>query len=334
MAELTIENTRPRASHPRRTLITGVAGFIGSHLAEAALAAGHDVVGVDAFIDSYDRTTKERNLLALRGHPAFQFGEVDLRHDDLLPWLDGVDTVVNEAALAGLPRSWTDVQTYVTCNLLGLARLIEASQTAGVARFVQASTSSVYGARAVGDEDQPTRPISPYGVSKLAAEHLLQAHVHTRDFPAVILRYFSIYGPRQRPDMAYHRFIEACRTGGHIVVYGDGEQSRSNTYVSDCVEGTLRAVDGAQIGEVYNIGGGELLYLNEAIELIAAAVGRRPAISYGPPRPGDQRSTWADTSKARETFGYRPTVGPEEGLRRQAAWQLTIAGLPVEQGVA
>lgn len=334
MRDLTIGAARPGVSRPRRLLITGVAGFIGSHLAEAALASGHEVVGIDAFIDSYDRSIKERNLRRLLSDAAFRFGEVDLRHADLRPWVEGVDTVVNEAALAGLPRSWTDVQTYVSCNLLGLSRLIDASHTAGVRRFVQASTSSVYGLCAVGAEDQPLHPVSPYGVSKLAAEHLLQAHVQTHGFPAVILRYFSIYGPRQRPDMAYNRFIEACRSGGHIEVYGDGEQSRSNTYVSDCVAGTLAAVEGGEIGEVYNIGGGEQLRLNEAIELIADAVGRRPTISYGPPRPGDQRTTWADTSKARETFGYRPTVDPEDGLRRQAAWQLTVAGLPVEQGVA
>jgi UDP-glucuronate 4-epimerase len=334
MGDLTIGAPRIGAPSPRRLLITGVAGFIGSHLAEEALGSGYEVVGIDGFIDSYDRATKERNLRVARSHPSFRFAEVDLRQDDLAPWLEGVDTVVNEAALAGLPRSWTDVQTYVACNVLGLARLIEASRVAGVRRFVQASTSSVYGVRAVGDEYQPLQPISPYGVSKLAAEHLLQAHVHTHDFPAVILRYFSIYGPRQRPDMAYHRFIEACRTGGRIVVYGDGQQSRSNTYVSDCVAGTLAAIEGAETGEVYNIGGGELLRLNEAIELIADAVGRPATIEYGPPRPGDQRSTWADTSKARETFGYRPTVGPAEGLGRQAAWQLTVAGSPVAQGVA
>lgn len=311
-----------RVSDERRILVTGAAGFIGSNLVETALAAGHEVVGIDAFIDSYDRTIKQHNLRVALGHPSFRFGEVDLRHDDLAPWLEGVDTVVNEAALAGLPRSWTDVQTYVGCNVVGLARLIDACQAAGVSRFIQASTSSVYGVNAVGDETQATRPVSPYGVSKLAAEHLLQAYVHTQGFPAVILRYFSIYGPRQRPDMAYHRFIEACRTGDDLVIFGDGRQSRSNTYVQDCVAGTLAAIDAGEVGEVYNIGGGAILELRDAIELIAAAVGRRPLITYGPPRAGDQRHTSADTSKARDELGFEPRVDPVEGLERQVAWHL------------
>jgi nucleoside-diphosphate-sugar epimerase len=312
----------------RRVLVTGAAGFVGSHIVEAALADGHEVVGIDAFIDSYDRSLKERNLTGVLGHPRFRFGEVDLRYDDLAPWVDGVDAVINEAALAGLPRSWTDVETYVTCNLLGLARLIDACQAAGTARFVQASTSSVYGLEAVGDEEQPTRPVSPYGVSKLAAEHLLMAHVHATGFPATILRYFSIYGPRQRPDMAYHRFIEACRRDGRIVVYGDGRQARSNTYVSDVVAGTLAAVDAGKVGEVYNIGGGQLLELHRAIDLIADAVGVRPLVTHVSARRGDQRCTWADTSKAYDDLGFQPRIGPAEGLRRQVAWHREVLPAP------
>jgi UDP-glucuronate 4-epimerase len=311
--------------HPRRrVLVTGVAGFVGSNLAEALIARGHEVVGVDAFTDSYARWHKERNLLALRGSPRFRFHEADLRTAPLDPLLEGVDTVFNEAAFPGLPRSWSEVDDYVGCNLLAVARLIDASRRQQVRRFVQASTSSVYGESAVGDEEQPTRPVSPYGMSKLAAESLLLAHVHAHGFPAVILRYFSIYGPRQRPDMAYHIFVEALRAGVPITVFGDGHQSRSNTFVSDCVDGTIAAAGSGHIGEIYNLGGGVALELGDAIELIASTLGVTPDIAYAAPRAGDQRTTMADTSKARDHFGYRPKVEPAAGLASQVRWHVDV----------
>lgn len=310
-------------------MVTGVGGFIGSHVAEALLAAGHDVVGVDAFVGFYPRSLKERHLAGLQRSPRFVLHEVDLRHDDLRPVLDGADVVVNEAALAGLPTSWADVGAYMGCNVTGLSRLIEAARDTGVSRFVHASTSSVYGSDAVGDETQPLRPISPYGVSKLAAEHLLLAHVRVHDFPATIVRYFSIYGPRQRPDMAYHIFIEAMRAGRSITVFGDGLQSRSNTFVADCVRGTLAAIDGAAVGDVYNIGGGVALQLRDAIDIIGEELGVTPRIVHGPPRPGDQRTTFADCTKAGETFGYTPTVDPRDGLRAQIQWHLETLDAPL-----
>lgn len=314
---------------PRTVLVTGAAGFIGSHLCEALLDEGHEVRGLDGFVDSYDRSWKEANLRALRDRRRFSFVERDLRTDRLDDVVAGVDVVINEAAFAGLPRSWTEVDTYVACNVLALERLVTASLAAGVARFVQASTSSVYGARAVGAEDQPTVPISPYGISKLAAEHLLLAHVTAHGLPATIVRYFSIYGPRQRPDMAYHRFIEALRAGRPITVFGDGLQSRSNTYVGDAVAGTIGAMEHGEVGAVYNIGGGELLTLNEAIAIIAETLGVAPRIRRAAPRAGDQRTTWADTGLARRTFGYAPTVGPAEGLARQIEWHRRLPP-PVE----
>jgi UDP-glucuronate 4-epimerase len=310
---------------PRRVLVTGAAGFVGSNLAEALVARGHEVIGIDAFTDSYARWHKERNLLALRSSPAFRFHELDLRTAALDPLLDGVDTVFNEAAFPGLPRSWTELDDYVGCNLLAVSRLIDACQRQGVQRFVQASTSSVYGEYALGDEDQPTRPVSPYGMSKLAAESLLLAHVHAHGFPAVILRYFSIYGPRQRPDMAYHIFIEALRAGRPVTIFGDGHQSRSNTFVSDCVDGTLAAAEGGEVGEIYNLGGGVSLELGEAVDIIAATLGGSPSVTYAPPRAGDQRTTWADTSKARAAFGYVPKVDPIEGLAAQVHWHVQAA---------
>lgn len=313
-------------------VVTGVAGFIGSHLAEALLARGEQVTGLDALTDSYPRAYKERNLRALVGHPRFRFHELDLRHEGLQEVVRDADVVVNQAALPGLPRSWNDLRAYIDCNLLGLGRLLEASRHAGVSRFVQASTSSVYGIEAMGDETAPTQPVSPYGVTKLAAEQLLLAHVRTHDFPAVILRYFSIYGPRQRPDMAYHIFTEALREGRPVTVYGDGAQSRSNTYVADCVDGTLLAIEGATPGEIYNIGGGTSLELHEAIDLIAQELGVVPRLVHRPPRPGDQRRTLADTAKAAEAFGYQPRTDPPEGLRSQVRWHL--AELPVPSAVS
>ena len=308
-----------------RVLVTGVGGFIGSHVAEALLRRGVEVVGLDGFVDSYPRADKERNLRGLTAQPGFRFVEADLRDAPLDDVVADVDAVVNEAAFAGLPRSWSDVPSYVGCNLLGLARLIDACQRAGVQRFVQASTSSVYGREAVGDETTPTRPTSPYGVSKLAAEHLLLAHVAERGFPAVILRYFSIYGPRQRPDMAYRIFTEQLMTGVPITVFGDGHQSRSNTYVEDCVAGTLLALEAGTPGEVYNIGGGVEIELLEAIGLIAELLDRRPRIQHRPARPGDQRRTCADTTKAHDQLGYRAAVEPRAGLQAQVLWNLETA---------
>jgi nucleoside-diphosphate-sugar epimerase len=235
--------------------------------------------------------------------------------------VDGIDVIVHEAAMAGLPRSWTDFRTYMDCNLLATQRLLEAARAAHVPRFVHISTSSVYGLDAVGDETRPTRPISPYGVTKLAAEHLVVAFAESFGFPATILRYFSIFGPRQRPDMAYHIFTEALLDGRPITVFGDGEQTRTNTYVTDAVAGTIAAIEGARVGEAYNIGGGEPITVNAAIKTLADTLGVEARVVHGEPRLGDQRHTSADTSKAREAFGYRPTVGPEDGLRSQARWQ-------------
>lgn len=308
-----------------RIVVTGAAGFIGSHLCEQLLALGHDVLGIDAFIDYYPRRIKELNLAPVAAHPQFRFVEADLRTDPLDGLMEGVDAVVNQAAMAGLMRSWRDLEAYSSCNILGLQRLVEACQRAGVRRFVQASTSSVYGRDAVGDETQPTRPVSPYGITKLAAEHLLAAHAAAFDFPAIVLRYFSVYGPRQRPDMAYHIFIDAVMHGRPITVYGDGRQSRSNTYISDCVAGTIAALERARIGDVYNLGGGEEITLLRAIQLIAEAVGATPQIRHEAARPGDQMRTWADTAKAREAFGYRPSVAATEGMRAQVSWQAAQA---------
>ncbi|CAN5487913.1 N/A [soil metagenome] len=311
-----------------RVLITGAAGFVGSHLCEALLAGGHDVVGLDGFVASCARPLKEGNLAGAWSHPRFRFCERDLAADPLEGCLDGIDVVVHLAAMAGLPRSWKEYQLYVDCNVIATQRLLEGCRNASLAKLVHISTSSVYGLDAVGDETCPTRPVSPYGVTKLAAERLVLAYVANHGVPATILRLFSIYGPRQRPDMAYNIFIDALRNGRPLTVFGDGLQSRSNTFISDCVRGTIQAIHGAEVGEIYNIGGREPIILNQAIEWISECLGVSPVVVNAPGRPGDQRHTLADTAKARASFGYRPRVPPRLGLRLQTAWQLGATGRP------
>ena len=308
------------ATSPARVVVTGAAGFIGSHVCDALLAAGNEVVGVDCFTDYYSRADKEANLLEARNQPAFTFVEADLRTDDLRPILAGADAVINEAATPGLVLSWADFDRYQSCNLSAVKRLVDACIAEGVGHLVHASTSSVYGAEATGSEDAATRPISPYGVTKLAAEHLLRAHSETFGLPLTILRYFSIYGPRQRPDMAYRVFCEHLLADEAIVIYGDGEQTRSNTYVSDCVAATLLALRRPPDGSVFNIGGGEEVRLLDAVHLLGEALGVTPRVVFEPARRGDQRRTVADTTLARSELGWVPQVSAREGLASEVAW--------------
>ena len=307
-----------------RVVVTGAAGFVGSHLSEALLGSGHQVVGIDCFTDYYDRADKEDNLLVARAHPGFTFVEADLRTDALEAILDGADVVVNEAATPGLVLSWDDFERYQSTNLSAVKRLIDATVAVGVGHFVQASTSSVYGVDATGSEDALTLPVSPYGVTKLAAEHLLRAYRASYGLPLTILRYFSIYGPRQRPDMAYRIFCERLLRGEPLIVYGDGGQSRSNTYVTDCVAGTLAALDGPADGSIFNLGGGREIKLTEAIAVIADRLGVEPVIEHREARRGDQRRTVADITRAREVLGWEPEVDPEEGLAAQVDWVRTV----------
>jgi len=304
-----------------KCLVTGAAGFIGSQLCDYLLRANHTVVGLDAFIPYYPRAVKEANLTGFRGHRAFHFHPLDLRCDPLDAALAGVEAIFHLAAMPGLTRSWTDFDLYESCNLAGTQRLLEAARRLpSLQRFVYTSTSSVYGRYGSGDESLPTRPISPYGVTKLAAENLCRAHADECGLPLVVLRYFSVYGPGQRPDMGYHRFIEALLTGEPIVVHGDGLQSRGNTYVADCVAATLAALE-APIGEIYNVGGGETANVWEILGKLERILGRRAVVRREPARPGDQRVTVADTTKLFRHLGWQPRVGLDEGLARQVEWQ-------------
>lgn len=304
-----------------KCLVTGAAGFIGSHLCERLLQQGHQVTGLDAFVPYYPRSVKEANLTAVRAHPSFQFHEADLRSDPLVSLLDDVDVVYHLAAMAGLPRSWTDFDLYASCNLTATQRLVDAARSRpGLRRFVQASTSSVYGRFASGDETLPTRPVSPYGVTKLAAETLARAYGEEYGLPVVVLRYFSVYGPRQRPDMGYNRFIRAMLDGESLPVFGDGMQVRGNTYIDDCVAATVAAAE-ALPGEIYNVGGGEAVTVWDVLRKLEKIIGRPPNVRREPARPGDQRYTGADTSKLTRHLGWQSQVSLDEGLARQVEWQ-------------
>jgi nucleoside-diphosphate-sugar epimerase len=307
-----------------KCLVTGAAGFIGAHLCERLLADGHAVVGLDAFIPYYPRPLKEANLSRLRGQRLFTFHELDLRADPLDKALEGIDVVFHLAAMAGLARSWTDFDLYASCNLTATQRLLESVRRGPkLQRFLYASTSSVYGLFGSGDESLPTRPISPYGVTKLASENLCRAY-EEYGVPVVALRYFSVYGPGQRPDMGYHRFIHALLHAEPVTVYGDGQQARGNTYISDCVAATVAAVN-APVGEIYNIGGGETASVWDILHKLETIIGCKANIKREPARLGDQRYTFADTGKLWRHLGWKPRVGLEEGLAQQVAWQ---RGLP------
>jgi nucleoside-diphosphate-sugar epimerase len=301
-------------------LVTGAAGFIASHLCERLLRDGHTVTGLDAFIPYYPRAVKEANLSALRGQKAFAFFELDLRRDPLDAVLDGVDAVFHIAAMAGLVKSWTDFDLYSSCNLTATQRLLDAlHRRPKMPRLIYASTSSVYGRDCAGDESLPTRPISPYGVTKLASENLCHAYEEF-GVPLVVLRYFSIYGPRQRPDMGYFKFIDALLKNESIAVYGDGKQSRGNTYIDDCVEATVAALR-APLGETYNLGGGESANVWDILAKLERILGRKAITRQEPARPGDQRSTLADTTKLRRDVAWQPHTSLDAGLTRQVEWQ-------------
>lgn len=304
-----------------KCLVTGAAGFIGSYLCERLLEVGHRVVGVDSFVPYYPRAVKETNLAGPREQARFTFHAIDLRTEPLEPLVAEVDYVFHLAAMPGLPRSWTDFELYESCNVVATQRLVQAvRESSSLRRFVYVSTSSVYGRFSSGDESLPTRPISPYGVTKLAAENLCRAYAEEFKLPLVVLRYFSVYGPRQRPDMGYYKFIQALLTGQPVTVFGDGQQVRGNTYVTDCVEATVAAME-SPLGEVYNVGGGETVTVWDVIRRLEKIIDCQAVIRREAARPGDQRYTCADTTRLFRHLGWQPQMTIEEGLTRQVHWQ-------------
>ena len=308
----------------KAALVTGTAGFIGSHLAERLLAEGWQVTGVDCFTDYYSRSAKEQNLATLIGHPGFAFVEADLVSVDLRPLLAGKAVVFHQAGQAGVRASWGEqFELYTRDNIMATQRLLEAVKGSDLHRFVYASSGSIYGdAKALPiTEDTIPQPVSPYGVTKLAGEHLCHLYHVNSGVPTIRLRYFTVYGPRQRPDMAFHKFIRAMLRGERIPVYGDGEQTRDFTHVSDVVEANVRAID-APAGRVFNIAGGSRVTLNHVISTLEELVGQPALVDRQERQAGDQRHTWADTSAARETLGYVPRVGLHEGLATEVDWLL------------
>ncbi|OGV42539.1 MAG: nucleotide sugar epimerase [Lentisphaerae bacterium GWF2_57_35] len=307
-----------------RCLVTGAAGFIGSHLCEALVARGHEVAGVDAFIPYYPRPLKETNLAGLIQSASFIFRELDLRCDDLTSVVEGCDVIFHEAAMAGLMKSWSDFELYASCNMIGTKRLLDAARTQKTPpHVIHVSTSSVYGREAAGAEDMPLAPFSPYGITKVGAEQLCRAFEANFGLPITILRYFSVYGPRQRPDMAYNILIRCLQTGEPFTMFGDGSQTRSNTYVADCVNATLLAFEKRSVsaGQVFNVGGGEIITLNQAIAFLEELSGKKIVIDRKPPRPGDQQHTSAHIEKIKRVLGYQPQTPVRDGLRAQFEWQ-------------
>jgi UDP-glucuronate 4-epimerase len=303
-----------------RYLVTGCAGFIGSHLTDALLARGDEVVGVDAFTDYYARDAKESNLERALGEGLF-FVEVDLSRDELLPILDNVDGVFHLAAQPGVRGSWgNSFAHYVRDNIVASQRLFEMAAPKRL-RVVMASSSSVYGNAPTYPtrEDASLRPVSPYGVTKEACESLARTYVECFGLHIVLLRYFSVYGPRQRPDMAFAGIISALREGNPFVVYGTGEQSRDFTYVDDAVAATLAAMDDSPAAIVYNVGGGSETSLNGAIEMCERLAGERLKVIKEGAARGDVGRSGADTTLIRSELGWTPRTSLLEGLAAQLA---------------
>ena len=313
-----------------RSLVTGVAGFVGSTLAERLIDLGHDVVGVDRFSPSYARDVKESNLARLRLSARFRLFEIDLASSDLAAPFEGVDVVFHQAAQAGVRKSWREnFADYTRDNVLATQRVLEASRGARVKKVITASSSSVYGQT----EDLPMRetslpkPYSPYGVTKLAAEHLAELYRSNFGLETVSLRYFTVYGPRQRPDMAFHGFIDALARGEKVTVFGDGEQTRDFTFVSDAVDANVLAMNAAATG-VFNIGGGSRVSVNHVLATLARVMDVAPPsaearVEHRGEQAGDVRHTSADTTRAAQILGFTPKTPLEEGLRAQVAWQLS-----------
>ena len=306
-----------------KALITGVAGFIGSTLAGKLLADGAEVTGIDCFVDYYPRELKEANLATLRPHPKFTFLESTIQGADLKRILADTTHVFHLAAQAGVRKSWgRDFQIYTVNNIEATQALLEASVGTAIQRLVYASSSSVYG----DDTELPMRetalpaPLSPYGVTKLAAEHLCNLYHANHGVPCVSLRYFTVYGPRQRPDMAFNRFLRAAILGQPIGLYGDGEQTRDFTFVADAVKATADAGTKGVPGGVYNIGGGARVSVNQVLDIIARVSGRQLDIRREGKQKGDMRDTYADTTRARADLGFAPSVTIEDGLKAEYEW--------------
>ncbi len=311
-----------------RALVTGCAGFVGSHLSEQLLAQGHEVVGVDCFTDYYPRAVKDVNLRQAREAARFSLREIDLASEPLAALtalLEGIDVVYHQAAQPGVRSSWGEhFEDYVRNNVLATQRLLEASKAhrQRLAKFVYASSSSIYGDAEAFPTNESIRPapISPYGVTKLAGEQLAFLYWRHHGVPTLSLRYFAVYGPRQRPDMAFHRFIRAALRDEPIQVYGTGEQTRDFTFVSDVVAANLAAGDSRGVGMPINVGGGSRVSLNHVIGMLGDLLGRRLRVQHLATESSEVRDTSADTFAAAKVLGFAPRVDLRSGLTAELRW--------------
>ena len=304
-----------------RALVTGAAGFIGSNLSDRLLADGHDVVGVDSFTNYYDLAIKRSNIAAALDHNRYTLVDEDLLTADIGRLLDGIDVVFHQAGQPGVRLSWADgFETYTRLNVLATQCLLEAATRHPLQRFVYASSSSVYGAaeRYPTNEGDVPAPMSPYGVTKLAAEHLCSLYHRNFGVPTVSLRYFTVYGPRQRPDMATHRLIDSALTGSEFTMFGDGTQIRDFTYVGDVVDANIAAsVKPDATGRVFNIGGGSAATMHDVVAAVTESVGTAPNISFSETALGDVFRTGADITAAGTVLGWKPSVDLAEGVDHQ-----------------
>ena len=304
-----------------KALVTGTAGFIGSTLTEKLLKEGYEVIGVDCFIDYYPRKLKEKNMESFIDNDNFTFIEKNILKLDLKELLKDIDYIFHQAAQAGVRASWgEDFEIYSDNNIMGTQKLLEAAKESNIKKFVYASSSSVYGDtdNLPMKETNRLQPVSPYGVSKLAAENLCYLYYKNFNVPTVSLRYFTVFGERQRPDMAFHIFIKAILEDKKLTIFGDGKQSRNFTHVDDIVKANILAAESDVKGEIFNIGGdGERVVLNDAISLMEDIIGKKAKREYQSVVKGDVKHTSADCSKARKMLNYNPEVSFKEGLKRE-----------------
>jgi UDP-glucose 4-epimerase len=313
-----------------KALVTGAAGFIGSHLTGALLDRGYEVTGLDSFTDYYPRPIKEANLAANAGRDGFRFVQGSVQQTDLAALLEGKTHVFHLAAQAGVRKSWgRDFRTYTENNVEATQKLLEECVGRPLHRFVYASSSSLYGDNVSipMKEDALPQPVSPYGVTKLAAEQLCYLYFVNHKVPTTSVRYFTVYGPRQRPDMAFNKFIKAALAGQPITLYGDGEQTRDFTFVSDAVAATVAAGDKGVPGRAYNVGGGSRVSVNHVLDIISRLAGKPLDVRREAVQKGDMRDTFADTTLARADLGFAPAVSLEEGLEAEFRWLSTTSAL-------
>ncbi len=304
-------------------LVTGAAGFIGSHLCLRLLKEGFSVIGIDSFNDYYSRWIKDKNILPFKSHGQFQLISANLNDIDLISLLLDVDYVFHAAAQAGVRSSWgKNFSVYTVNNISATQRLLEAAKNSSIKKLIYASSSSVYGLcpELPMTESSPLLPYSPYGVTKLAAENLCQLYFKNYNVPTVSLRFFTVYGPGQRPDMAFHKFLKAVKENKPIHLYGDGTQTRDFTYIDDIVDANVQSLEKGKAGDIYNVGGGNRREMNTIFPILEKITGKIVNIRHSDRQQGDVFHTYADINKAKKDLDFSPQIPLEDGLRQEWEW--------------